>query len=194
MRDRTPKKNFYDRIKPRLYRRIGREVRLAGHVLDLGCGACELVQYLAQAYSQHVTGVDISAADFPPRSRFSGYARIRCVRRDATHLDFAANESMDAVIVMWALHEMRHARKILREAKRVLRPGGEILIVEFPRGSLAERLWSEDYYAPEELAAMLDNAGYQETVARLIERRRLLWVRGFRPERTRSRGTASWTN
>ena len=191
MPDTAQTKNFYDRVKPRLYRRIGHEVRLAGHVLDLGCGACELVQYLGQAYGQHVTGVDISSRDFPKRHRPSKNTRIRCVRRDATHLDFLASESIDAVVVVWALHEMKHGRKILREAKRVLRPGGEILIVEFPRGSLAQRLWDEDYYTPEELAMMLEDAGYQETTARLIERRQLLWGRGFRPERLRNRRNAS---
>ena len=182
---------FYERIKPRLYRRIGRELRLAGRVLDLGCGACELVRYLAQTYGQHVTGVDISSADFPKQPRSSRNARIRCVRKDATNLDFAVDKSVDAVVVMWALHEIKHAKRALREAKRVLRPGGEILIVEFPRDLLAQRLWGEDYYSPEELAAMLDNAGYQETAVRLIERRRILWARGFRPERLRNRGTAS---
>ena len=30
--------NFYDRTKPRLYKRVGRELRLAYRVLDLGCG------------------------------------------------------------------------------------------------------------------------------------------------------------
>ena len=182
---------FYERIKPRVHQRIGHELRLAGRVLDLGCGACELVRYLAQTYGQHVTGVDISSANFPQRPASSRNARIRCVRKDATNLDFAANESVDAVVVMWALHEMKHAKRILREARRVLRPGGEILIVEFPRDSLAQRLWDEDYYSPEELATMLDNAGYQETAVRLIERRRILWARGFRPERLRKRGTAS---
>ena len=183
---------FYKRIKPRLYERIGRELRLAGRVLDLGCGACGLVKYLARVYSQRVTGFDISAADFPKRPRSSRNARIRCVRRDAAHLASVANESVDAVVVMWALHEMEHARRTLREAKRVLRPGGEILIVEFPRNSLAQRLWDEDFYSPVELATMLDNAGYQETTAQLIERRQIIWARGFRPERLRTRGTASW--
>ena len=191
MPDKAPKKNFYDRIKPRLYRRIGHELRLAGRVLDLGCGACELVQHLAHVYGQHVTGVDISSADFPKRPRSSRNARTRCVRKDATRLDFAANESVDAVVILWALHEMKHAGKILREARRVLRPGGEIVIVEFPRDSLAQRLWDEDYYTPEELAAMLDNAGYQDTTARLIERRRVIWARAFRPERLRKPETAS---
>jgi ubiquinone/menaquinone biosynthesis C-methylase UbiE len=182
---------FYERVKPRLHQRIGRELRLAGRVLDLGCGACELVRYLGHVYGQHVTGVDISSASFPQQARSSRSARIRCVRKDATHLDFAANESMDAVVVMWALHEMKYAKRILREARRVLRPGGEILIIEFPRDSLAQRLWDEDYYSPEELAAMLDNAGYQETTVRLIERRQLIWARSFRPERLRNRRTAS---
>lgn len=181
---------FYERIKPRLYERIGRELRLAGRVLDLGCGACGLAKYLARVYRQHVTGVDISSADFPQRPRSSRNSRVRCVRKDAAHIDFAANESMDAVVVMWALHEMEHATKALREARRVLRPGGEILIVEFPRDSLAQRLWNEDYYSPEELAAMLDHAGYQETTAQLIERRQIIWARGFRPERLRKRGAA----
>lgn len=191
MSDKTLTKNLYDRVKPRLYRRIGHELRLAGRVLDLGCGACELVQYLVQAYGQHVSGVDISSRDFPKRSGPSRNARMRCIRRDATHLDFVPSESMDAVVVVWALHEMKHAKRILREAKRVLRPGGEILIVEFPAGSLAQRLWDEDYYTPEELAAMLENAGYQETAVRLIERRQLLWGRGFRPERLRNRRITS---
>ena len=182
---------FYERIKPRLYRRIGRELRLAGRVLDLGCGACELVRYLAQTYGQHVTGVDISSAGFPKQPRSSRNARIRCVRKDATNLDFAVDKSVDAVVVMWALHEIKHAKRALREAKRVLRPGGEILIVEFPRDSLAQRLWDEDYYGPEELAAMLDNAGYRETTVRLIERRQVIWARSFRPERVGRLGTAS---
>jgi ubiquinone/menaquinone biosynthesis C-methylase UbiE len=182
---------FYERIKPRVHQRIGRELRLAGRVLDLGCGACELVRYLAQTYGQHVTGVDISSADFPKGPRLSKNGRMRYVQEDATRLGFAADESVDAVVIMWALHEMKHARRVLREARRILRPGGEILIVEFPRDSLAQRLWDEDYYSPEELATMLDNAGYQETAARLIERRRILWAKGFRPERLRKRRAAS---
>ena len=57
--------NFYDKIKPCLHRRIGRELRLAYRVLDLGCGACELGRYLSETYSQKVTGVDIFADSFP---------------------------------------------------------------------------------------------------------------------------------
>ncbi len=31
--------NFYDKIKPILYQRVGKELHLVYRVLDLGCGA-----------------------------------------------------------------------------------------------------------------------------------------------------------
>jgi len=56
--------NFYDKIKPRLYQRLGRELHSANHVLDIGCGNCELVGYLSETYGQKVTGIDISSVGF----------------------------------------------------------------------------------------------------------------------------------
>ena len=44
--------DFYRRIKARLHKQIGRELRLAGTVVDLGCGSCDLAGYLAQTYRQ----------------------------------------------------------------------------------------------------------------------------------------------
>ena len=174
--------NFYERIKPRLYQRIGRELRLAGRVFDLGCGSCDLVRYLASRYEQRITGVDISSESFPAQVERSVRRRMRCIRKDAAHLGFVSDKSVDAVVIMWALHEMKHCRRILQETRRILRPGGEILIVEFPRGSLAQQLWNEDYYCPKELTAMLDRAGFKEIRARLIERGQIVWVKAFRPE------------
>ena len=175
--------DFYERMKPRLYQRIGRELRLAGRVLDLGCGSCDLVRYLASRYEQRVTGVDISSESFPAQAEHSARRRMRCIRKDAAHLDFMSEKSVDAVVIMWALHEMKHPRRILQEASRTLRPGGEILIVEFPKGSLAQQLWNEDYYSPEELTSMLDCARFREMRARLIERGQIIWAKAFRPAR-----------
>lgn len=172
---------FYDRIKPRLYKRIGRELRLAGCVLDVGCGACELVQYLARTYHQHVTGVDISGGSFPRRRRTSNGRRFRCLRKNAKHLGSAKDGAHDAVVSMWAFHEMEHPDAILTEAYRLLRPGGEILIVDFPRGSLAQRLWNEHYWAPVEINKMLSDAGFADVRVRLIERNQIIWAKGFRP-------------
>ena len=57
--------DFYDKIRPELYRRIGRELGLAHRVLDLGCGHCDLVTYLREAYLQRVIGVDTSDSSLP---------------------------------------------------------------------------------------------------------------------------------
>jgi len=148
--------NFYEKIKPRLYQRIGRELRLAYRVLDLGCGACELAQYLSETYSQKVTGVDISANSFSNnRNITKNIKRIRCIRKDATQLSFIRNEAIDAVVMSWALHEMKYPQAVLQEAHRVLRPGGKVLVVEFPRNSLAQKLWNENYYTSKELVDSL---------------------------------------
>jgi ubiquinone/menaquinone biosynthesis C-methylase UbiE len=82
---------------------------------------------------------------------------------------------------MWALHEMEHPEAILAEAFRALRPGGEILIIEFPRGSLAQTLWNEDYYSPARINQMLIDAGFTDVRAKLIERKQIIWAKGFRP-------------
>jgi len=173
--------NFYERIKPRLHRRIGREVRLARRVLDLGCGGCDLVRHLVEAYGQEVTGVDISSNSFPAKRRLPNGSGFHCLKRDAAKMGFAADGGADAVVTMWALHEMAKPRAILREVRRVLRPGGEIVVVDFPRGSLAQRLWDEDYYRPREIEALLREVGFERVRVRLIEKGQVIWARADQP-------------
>jgi len=179
--------NFYERIGPRLYRRIGRELRLARRVLDIGCGPCDLVRYLSEAYEQDVTGVDISSERFPGRRRLRQGRRFRCLRRDAGRLLFVDDRSMDAVVMLWALHEMERPEAVLSEIARVLRPGGEVLIVDFPRGSLQERIWKEDFYRPAEVEQLFAQAGLADIRVRLIERQQVLWGRAYRPPAETSR-------
>jgi len=171
--------NFYEKAKPRLLRRIGREFRLAYRILDMGCGNCELAQFLRDNYNQRVTGVDISDGAFPEHDGPSEQqSLLKCVKADAAHLDFVADDSMDAVVSMWALHEMKNPEGMLRESRRVLRPGGEILIVDFLRGSLAQRLWNERYYATSEIDHMLTRAGFGEVNVKPVERGQIIWGSG----------------
>jgi ubiquinone/menaquinone biosynthesis C-methylase UbiE len=172
--------NFYDKIKPRLHERIGRELRRAKRVLDLGCGDCELARYLADTYGQQVTGIDISGESFPDYQEIAKAGRnVRCIHKDAANLEFIYG-TLDAVVIMWALHEMKNPQVVLQEAHRVLRPGGEVLIIEFPRDSLAQKLWNENYYTSKELADSLCKAGFEDICARRIERKQILWVNGYR--------------
>ncbi len=185
MKKRLPD-DFYDRIKPRLYRRIGQELQVAYRVLDIGCGNCELVEFLAQTYAQQVIGVDVSSESFPPRHRKKGGSVKRnpqCIKADARSLSFLPRGSIDAVVMMWSLHEMRAPVTVLREAHRVLRPGGEILVVDFPRRSLAEELWNEKYYTCREIVSMMRRTGFEKVGCRLVEHRQVILTTGFRAPR-----------
>jgi len=172
---------FYQTYRPRLERRIDREMRAAHRIVEVGCGNCQLATRLADTDGREVIGVDIRDANFPqPPGRVP---HRRCVHADARHLDFLATGTIDAVVAVWALHELAAPMAVLREAKRTLRPGGELLIVDFPKGSLAQRLWNERYYTTTQVAQMLKRAGLARVEARRIARSQITWARGYRPAR-----------
>jgi len=135
---------------------------------------------LSETYGQKVTGVDISANSFPNnRNITKNTKRISCIRKDATRLTFIRTETIDSAIIFWALHEMKNSQAILQEAHRVLRPGGKLLVVEFPRNSLARKLWNENYYTSKELVDSLRKAGFEDIRAKRIENKQILWVNGY---------------
>jgi len=177
--------DFYEKIHSRLYRRIGRELGVAHRVLDLGCGGCELVAFLRKAYRQRVTGVDVSDGKLPRRNDPSNNrAPMRCIKGNAARLAFLRDGSMDAVVTTWALHEMDDRPGTVAEAYRVLRPGGKMLIVDFPKGSLAQRLWDEDYLTVPEAGALLTAAGFVRVRARAIYKQQVILASGHRPANT----------
>jgi len=53
--------------------------------------------------------------------------------------------------------------------------------VDFPRDSLAQKLWDEKYYFPEQVKRMLLKNGFDEVHAKVIERGQIMWIRGYRP-------------
>ncbi|MBM4435075.1 MAG: class I SAM-dependent methyltransferase, partial [Chloroflexi bacterium] len=75
------------------------------------------------------------------RSRF---ARTRFVRGDGTRLPLRA-ASVDVVLLIEVLHHVADADAVLREAARVLRPGGRVLIEEVEFTGLGGRVarWVE---------------------------------------------------
>jgi 2-polyprenyl-3-methyl-5-hydroxy-6-metoxy-1,4-benzoquinol methylase len=108
-------------------------------VLDVGCGGGSLARALS-AHGAHVIGVEISEEQLAPAiARDGGSGACYLVGRAQ---ELPLNDgSVDVVLFMRALHHVPPAdlTLALREARRVLRPGGAVYV--------AEPLAQGDYFA-----------------------------------------------
>jgi SAM-dependent methyltransferase len=94
-----------------------------GRLLDLGCGTgAHTVAFVARGWE--TTGVDISSDQL----RLARRRRLNVVQADATALPFDAG-SFDAVVSMLTHTDADDFGTIVREAARVLRPGGVLAYV-----------------------------------------------------------------
>lgn len=94
-------------------------------ILDIGCGTGEFADLFSKF---DYYGIDISAT----------YIRYAAKRKrgsfktmDATKLEFS-DDSFDYILIMAILHHLddNKINGVLSEAKRVLKPGGKILVME----------------------------------------------------------------
>ncbi len=99
-------------------------------ILDLGCGSGRLSRSLAEAGNQ-VIGIDNSEEQirFAKKSDtiHGGKLEFRLASMEATGL---ADASQDTVLLSQALHHAAKPPEVLREAYRLLIPGGKILILD----------------------------------------------------------------
>ncbi|CAN5733043.1 bifunctional demethylmenaquinone methyltransferase/2-methoxy-6-polyprenyl-1,4-benzoquinol methylase UbiE [soil metagenome] len=176
------------------WRRLAaREVVWPGdRVLDACCGTGDLA-IAAERRGGKVVGLDFSERMLERARRKSG--TIEWVKGDALALPFADGE-FDAATVGFGARNLDDLEGGLRELARVLRPGGKVAVLEItrPRGLLRPffRLWFDvlvpaagkvlpggkaytylpasvrRFPGPEDLAALLVSAGFQEVRYRLL--------------------------
>ncbi len=100
-------------------------------VLDVGCGAGFVANFLAQNNFQ-VTGIDFSQPSLDIAKKMDSTGTVRYIQADAYHLPFE-NNSFEAVIVFDFLEHVTSPQAIVTEISRVLKPGGQMLFHTFSR-------------------------------------------------------------
>jgi demethylmenaquinone methyltransferase/2-methoxy-6-polyprenyl-1,4-benzoquinol methylase len=95
-----------------------------------------------------------------------------CVAADATRLP-VSDDGVDAVTVVDALHHVRDQRALVREARRVVAPGGVVVVADFDpttlRGTALVALedavgFDSTFSTPDDLARFLDAEGLDARV------------------------------
>jgi ubiquinone/menaquinone biosynthesis C-methylase UbiE len=147
------------------------DIPVEASVLDLACGTGELAKLLLeQNCSQNITGVDISVAMLEIAStKLKDYPHISLHQASAIALPLE-NQSFDVVICANAFHYFEFPQLALREMKRVLKPEGKVIILDWCRDYLfcqiSDRLLKiidpayQQCYTQAELHQLLATAGF----------------------------------
>jgi len=146
---------------------LGVGIGPATDVLEVGTGAGFDAEALLQRFPNWV----LVATDFDPemvalaRQRLSRFgSRVRLQAADATALPFA-DRSFDLVISLLVWHHVGDWPSATREAARVLRPGGSLLLADIyghrRLGVVGQLVADLPTYSKDALASALSQAGFE---------------------------------
>jgi demethylmenaquinone methyltransferase/2-methoxy-6-polyprenyl-1,4-benzoquinol methylase len=110
-------------------------------VLDVCTGTAGVAMEIADHHDGRIVGLDVShlmlEAGLRAVEKKNLDGRVQLVQGRAEHLPFP-DETFDAVVFTYLLRYVQDPDATIRELSRVLKPGGELLSLEF---GLPEALW-----------------------------------------------------
>jgi len=143
-------------------------------LLEIGIGTGALLSSLSGRAGQ-VIGVDHSAAMLDEARRrlaAEGVSRVELRLGEMTHLPIG-DGGAGCVVANMVLHHAADPLTVLREIRRVLAPGGTLLLADLARH---EREWAREQLAdqwlgfePDELRCWLSDAGFASVGLELLE-------------------------
>jgi len=144
-----------------------------GDVLDIACGDGVLSE-LMTAQARSITGVDISPTLIAAaRERLKGDAHVTLIEADMHALPLEPGR-FDHVFLMHALAYTRRPQDALREAARVLRPGGRLVVSALNAHTHKATMQAYDHVnlgiAPAALRKLIEQAGLSVDSCRVTSR------------------------
>lgn len=149
------------------------EVAATDHLLDIGSGIGGPARYMARRFGCRVTGIDLTAefCDVARHlSRLLGLEdRVGFEQGDALAMPFAAN-SFDGAYSMNVSMNIADKSGLYREIRRVMKPGGWLMLSELAKGPGAEldypTPWASSAQTsflstPEDTRRGLEDAGFE---------------------------------
>ena len=140
-----------DRIVDDLFRSLP----TGGSVLDVGCGTGE---HLKRALEHDLQAVGVEPAPAMLAAARRGVPEARIEKGVATALPFSEAE-FDAVLMVEVLRyfDSSDIELVLREARRVMRPGGKLLV------TLVNRWALDGFYVHQRLRQIIKRSSFNET-------------------------------
>lgn len=166
-------------------------------VLDIACGTGDFTIALAKAGVPEVLGIDISEGMLEVgRKKVADLGLNIEMKIDDSECLSLADDSVDAISVAFGVRNFEHLQQGLNEMHRVIRPGGEVCVVELSVPQNPILLWGYKLYflhvlpffgglisgdkkaykylpqsvlnfpKPDAFCAMLSEAGFKEVKAR----------------------------
>lgn len=139
-------------------------------VLDLACGTGELERRIVGTVSDlEIVGVDLAPSMIDrARNKLEGQPRVTFEQADVHDLPFEG-DAFDVAICANTFHYFTHPAQMLQEARRVLRPGGRLVVLDWCRDFWTCRVMDavlqvldpayQHCYTLDELSGLLEDAG-----------------------------------
>jgi SAM-dependent methyltransferase len=102
-----------------------------GKILDVATGGGSFIRRLIDAFKDYdeAIGVDVSDKDFEEGRKSFEKDRVSFEKTDGANLPYD-NDTFDTVAISAGLHHLPDIESVLREMKRVLKPGGRFIVRE----------------------------------------------------------------
>ena len=142
--------------------RMGAELAPGGAVLEVGCGSGMGLPYL-EAHARMTVGGDYTMALLREARRHLPDANL--VHMEAEHLPFV-NHAFDAVLMLEMIYYVADHEAALAECRRVLKPGGRLLVClpNRDRPDFNASPYSTRYPNLGEIASLLRDSGFEPRV------------------------------